>query len=408
MTQPLLHAAAWCPVYDPQCEEERATWLVEMLASADLGKEAVNRIVVANQRQQSTFWDRDHRCSVLKELARRGVPEARNQLYQMLSREDDTADVVGAEQIVELDGADGLLFVAEKLGEWLEMDPSFRVDDRILWAFDESEGTGAGIRVLSMVFEQTPAVARFLAALEHPPSIESATLMVPRGLTVDGKQQHVTRMKNISVEDVIAKVRADTSDRLYWLVSWGCHAESTDRDKIFETLLHESDPGRIAKYLRVFTRIGVPEYHPRFSDWLEMEKEDVRAIAVKVLSNMSDPRVRKHAIARLTRDENARHFILLLTKSFEPGDHRFLEAALRDIRDDHERHSMLYDLLTVFENNPVTHCTDSAVFIYENTPCTNCRMRALKLMMTMATSPSWILEELRFDSSAEIRSLVCI
>jgi hypothetical protein len=405
---PLLDACAWCSVYDPQCEESRAGWIVDMVSRAALGGRAVEAIEEASARPDpvATFWHRDHRCSVLQELAERSVPGARDLLYSMLSREPGTADVVGAAQIVELDGEAGLVTVARFLGRWLAQDPDFWVDNEVLDTFDERQGPGAGLAVLGRTRAEDPDVDRFLTELERRAREDRGHLKMPHRLAAGGRQSYAERMKSITAADVIALVRGDPPDRCLWLGGWGRCADADARSAVFAALLEEVESRRIARFLRVFARSGPPRLDERLLRWVDVREDGVGYLAVRVLAHVSDPRVRELAIQRLARAETARGAIPLLLRTFVPGDHQLIESALQDGGNDHELHSLLQDVVEVFEAHPVREAARSLWFAYEHTPCTNCRLRAMELLVSMAALTPWIVEEARLDASSEIRALV--
>jgi hypothetical protein len=404
----LLHACAWCPVYDPQCEEGRAGWIVDMVLGAGLGERAVAAIEEARGRADpaATFWDRDHRCSVLGVLAERSISGARELLYSMLCRAPGTADVVGADQIVELDGADGLVTVARRFGQWLAQDSDFWVDGGLLDTFDQRHGPGAGMAVLGRARTQDPDVERFLSALERRAGKEQGRLKIPDRLAPGAKENHVGRMKAISGADVVARVHADPSDPFFWLRGWGRWADAEARDVVFAALLEEVEPRRIACFLCAFTHAGPPRFDERLLRWAEMPEEDVGRRAIMVLRHVSDPRVRELAIRRLGCAETARGAIPLLTRTFESGDHLLIEPILQDAGDGDELHSLLYEVVELFDAHPVPEAARSLRFVYEHTPCTNCRLQALELLESIGALTPWIAAEAHMDASAEVRALV--
>jgi len=95
--------------YDPQCEAERAPWLTAIVERAKLSAEVLRAIEASAQALSSeNHWDMKQRSAILKELASAGSNEGENACwYSSLARSSNTSDVVGAEQIVALDGMEG-------------------------------------------------------------------------------------------------------------------------------------------------------------------------------------------------------------------------------------------------------------------------------------------------------------
>lgn len=122
----IIDACLSCPTYDPECEAERAPWLFYIIERAQLNTVVHKAIETSASTEASNdLRDMEHRSSILKELAAAGSEDARRLLYSSLARWPQTSDVVGASQIVALDGAEGLKHVARQHGYWLQADPDF-------------------------------------------------------------------------------------------------------------------------------------------------------------------------------------------------------------------------------------------------------------------------------------------
>lgn len=392
----LLHACAWNPVFDAQCEESRAGFIAEMVSHAGLGERAVEVIHTAEVERSpaATLWDRRHRAAVLAALARRAVPEARERLYGMLSREPGSPDVVGAEPIVELDGAAGLVVVARRLGAWLAEDPDFWASDQLLYDF--GEGPGAARAVLDGVRAQEPSVERFLASLEARERREPRSVVGRAG-----------RMEKMSAADVIALVRADPPDRCIWLSGYRPR-DVRERGLVFDAMLEESDPARVTRFLRVFVRYGPPRFDERLLEWATSPDGEVNELATRVLAHVSHPRVRELAIGRLAAGDAPRGTVRLFQSTFSAGDHKWVEGALRADGSDDDVHWRLMEVIDVFEAHPVPEAAPSLCFVAEHTPCSHCRLIALRVLVALDALPEWMEDEARWDSSGEIRELVTV
>lgn len=393
----LLHACVWCPVFDAQCEEPRAGWIVEMVCHAALAACAVEAIATAEVQANSavTLRDRWHRASILAALARRGVSRARELLYTLLSREPGSSDVVGATEIVELDGEAGLVMVARRFGEWLAEDPEFWASDQPLYVFDEREEPGAARAVLNRVRAQEPYVDRYLESLEPKQGDETAT-----------GRRRTERLKNISAAEVVATVRASPPEPCNWLSGWGRHVPAAQRSLVFDALLDEDEPRLIARFLTAFTLSGPPRFDERLVHWLDSPDQEVRDLSMRVLAHVAHVRVREVAITRLASGSSARGTVRLLRNTFVSGDHRFIEAALRADGTDDDVHWLLMDVLDVFEAHPVPEAVPSLCFVVEHTPCSHCRTNALRRLVELDAVPAWMEAEAHLDACNEIRSVV--
>ena len=400
----LVEAALTEPRYDAQCEDARDGWIVDMICRAGLRQRAFTSIQdVANRLPADRdYRDCTHRCAIVRELAQRAVPGARHLLYSMLARVPDTAGVIGDADIVKLDGADGLVFVARRLGQWLSQDSSFWVDDHALAVLDERDGCGSGRALIEAAATTDSDIARFLSALDHPDGAGRPYTETPASQAEGVARRRRAALRDITAQQVIARVRAGGS-KCYWLTCWARHASAEARQTVFAALLAETSPPRIARFLRAFVRVGPPCFDGKLHTWVDAHDNEVRWEATRVLAQVNDPRVRTlalHKLAPPTPDVDA---IRLLTNSYQPGDHRIIEDALQPLEDKDDRHTLLSDVVAVFEANVELEGSACLCFVYEHTPCATCRKHAVALLDRLGTLPDWIAEEAQLDADERIR-----
>src|SRR5438874_10711010 len=116
----ILEAATVCKVYDPQVEELPTIWLADLCEDADIICEIVDR------QPQGAYYDRELRCALLKEFVVRGHSAARQALYDACQDSEYGGELHGSDEIIEIDGAQGLLFVARKLGTLASVDETIK------------------------------------------------------------------------------------------------------------------------------------------------------------------------------------------------------------------------------------------------------------------------------------------
>ncbi len=147
----VVYACMHCLAYDAQCEGNRAEWMLALIDAAGV-TDVVTPMLLESAAQppdeDEGFWHAVQRCRVMLELAKRGEDAARALLYQSFRPNGETMDLIGCAEILELDGADGLIFVCQKLGQWIAEDASRQVDDQPLWKFDERAQPGVAARLL--------------------------------------------------------------------------------------------------------------------------------------------------------------------------------------------------------------------------------------------------------------------
>lgn len=400
----VLDACLHDRAYDPQCEGDRTSWLMEIIDASGAESLVLKALISQRESLSDTDWDATQRCRILRELALRGHPEARSRLYESLRLLPGTADVVGAEDIIAIDGAKGLLHVAEYLGMLLRTEPGFWVDDYTLHGFDEAHGLGAARRVLDAETSQSQNVAEYLRHLDEREQAKSSA-----GSAKEKKISHINKLRSFSGAAIVEEIEtSDPEQNRYWFSSWGLHAPVEELSVVFESMLLQFDPGRLGKYLRVFGRRALPAFDSRLLQYADHEVSEIRCLANRALSNYSHPAVRQLAIERLKRGRFLEDELILLKRNYQEGDAAIIEGAIEIPADRDQLHGVIFELVGLFEANLVEESANAMYFVYEQSPCSNCRAKAVRILLDTSNAQDWLLEECRHDSQEETRTMVRI
>ena len=402
--------------YDPQCEGDRTPWLMEIIDASGAAARIAQRLIPELDHAGEQLWNATQRCRIARELARRGHADARTRLYACLRKSPNSADVLAAEDIVALDGADGLLHVAEYLGKLIQDESGFWVDDGPLRWFDEDRGAGSARRVLDAASVHSPTVASYLRNLDerdrgkqdaNGAPISGGGYLSPDNvqLVPTGAKPHIARMQRIAAAQVVHEIETEDPQRnRFWCTSWGLHASEEGLSAVFDAMAAQSEPGRLCKYLRVFSRRAMPVFDSAMLRYADHVNPDVRELAHRALSNYVHPEVRRLAFERLRAGRVLESELKLLKRNYQPGDAAVIEHALRVPEDRDQLHGLIFDLVEVFRANQVAELAKVMLFVYEESPCSNCRCNAVKSLVDTIQAPDWLLAECQHDSSEEIRA----
>jgi hypothetical protein len=375
----ILAAATSCQIYDPQVDGFHADWLAELCVQAELAE----RVIA--QPAQGEYWDRAARCRLLKELALLGYPSARTALYAACERQAGSGDVFACGEIVELDGAAGLRFVARKLGRWLAADAAFWVDDIMLWIFDEAHGKGAGAALLQAEAPADAAIQRYLAGIARTQELRQKA---PRPVV----------SAQAAVEAIVSADR-----RLTWIRGWGRRASASELAALLPLVTPTATPIVLENVFHCLSGAKQPPFDPSFLQLLEHADANVRDACTRTLARVRHPAVRAAGLATLPTDlETA---LTLLQSSAEPEDAATILAALRSPADhDDDPHGVLADLVGLFEHSQLREPL-LALHVYEHSHCMHCRKNAVKHLLAHSAAPLWLQAECARDASEDIRQL---
>lgn len=401
----IVGACVHDPTYDSQCEPERWPWLIEIVDVAGLAAQ-IEGPVIAELAKPATaidYWHRQHQCSILAELASRGSLSARDAVYGALGRSPDSADIIGVGQIIDLDGRAGLLHVAAYLGRLLRDAPDSNIDDEPVYCYDSKHADGDALGIIAEAAAQDSDIKMYF---DHLQSMEASRRARDAASTQARYRGRIEEIRSYSAEQIIAFCENRESHLRQSSPSIGVHANSDVLTAVAEAMFRESDAARLRRYLRIFTRKGLPVYDRRIIPFLDHDDERVRWFAAQALAHHAHEEVRELAVMRLQRDGAQGANVNLFQSNYRSGDHRLIEDALRPLDDADKTHNLIGSLLDVFKANSTTEGRVPLLFAYEHSPCAICRMDAVQLLVGQGLVPAWLREECRFDANEEMRELV--
>ncbi|MFO2464437.1 formylglycine-generating enzyme family protein [Pseudomonas sp. 15FMM2] len=389
----IIEACMTCLSYDPQCEAERAQWLFSIVERAKLNAKVLQAIkAMENTPPPEEHSDSAQRSAILKELAASGSEDARRLLYSSLALFPNTTNVIGANEIIALDGLDGLIHVVRHMGQWLQADPDFWIDDYPITQYEAFTGDKGALAALEREAAVDSDIANYLAGMRK--TCDS------RG----GPSAHVDFM-TFTADEVVAYVRKNPKEQCYWLRRWGSQVEEDQRETVFVALLASKESEHVKRLLRCFGQTGVPRFDSRLLRWIDHIDAQVQWATVAALAPVKHGELRNVA-KRLIADGNIANGIALLVKNFHEGDFSLFVEHLAQLDDPDETHQIVGKLLNLCEAYPGHKALDCLLYVYEFSPCSTCRKRAVKALIDTNTAPAWVLAESTFDADPETRALV--
>lgn len=392
----LIDACVRCVTYDPQCEAPRAPWLFSMVECSGLQARLV--LALGILLEQAPTEDDDHRdltlrSAMLRCLASAGSADARSLLYRSLVRLPGTsADVIAADDIVELDGIAGLVHVARQMGRWILEDPRFWVDDWLIEECKMSGGAPAALAALEREAATDPHVARYLQALAE-------TRAPSNGIS---SAQDATAF---TAGQIVAYARDHPKDPCHWFRQWALRADASELEMVFLELLDVQVPEQATRLLRCFAQRGVPRFDSRLLPWLDHPDPMLGMAAMRAVKPTRHPALRAVAL-RWFADGDLADGVQLLTANFEPGDFALCAQVLQSVDDIDQRHSLASSLVAMCEAQPSPDALDCLLDVYEFSPCSTCRHKAVKALRDLDMAPDWLLLESSFDVDPDTRALV--
>lgn len=397
--EPVLDACVHNRAFDPQLEGSRVSWLIEILTAAD----AIDRLqapILRALRNSMDVWDLCQLCDFAEYFAGRGVEEAKAELYRVLDHGGDLqAPWLAQEQIIRLEGLDGLLRIAERRGAAIRRGEDEWDLLQLVRDAERHHPPESVAAALASAESASPDIREFIARLEDERrEVERAKR--PGSLTT------AERMREVTLEQVLEVVAGRSSALAAGqLQAWGRFAPKESLRFAASRMFAEQAADRLVRYLRIFSRTPLPDFDERLIELTTHEHGDVCEWATKALAGNRNPVVRAFALKRLESGLSDGGTIALFKCNYEPGDHHLLESAVAPAGDPADMHDLCWALLDVFSENAVPDGAGLMAFAYEHTPCSTCRERAVARLLTFGRAPPAMIEECRFDSNEDIREL---
>lgn len=386
--QVCLHNTA----YDAQCEGSRAAYVYEIVKlTGDTGHFA--KISACGLLEAREYWDVDHLFSLNQLFAKAGNENARQALYEKFRQDDATEHFVGADEIIKLDRLEGLLFVLERIGAWVETHPEYWVDSWLLRGAQED----LGVEVMAAVRE----------AAENNQSIRSY-------LEAVGKHERERKTGHQQRSDFRKFTYAEMRDRMRaahgnvprgWLSGWGKHTLDESIRLAAADLLNEHDDQLLVAYLRLFSLRPFPLDHQRLVELAASANADVATASRRALRHLQSKAVRTLALDLLRQGTANSDVLRLLVKNYGRDDHMLIESMLDRQQSEDDFHWTAHAVVHVFEANPQASALTSLVKVYENCRCSICRSGAVKIMVDRHIIPPGILKECKYDSYEDTRRI---
>ena len=98
----ILHACLHNLAYDPQCEGDRADWMLEIVELTN-NEQLYHQRILEALPDATDFWDAQQLIELAAALARRGFPRARRAIYDKFELQQFNESWLGGRQIVELE-----------------------------------------------------------------------------------------------------------------------------------------------------------------------------------------------------------------------------------------------------------------------------------------------------------------
>ena len=377
--------------YDNQSEGSRANYIYRFIQKSKQKDKIIKAVLTKLQSEKKDYWGLDQMCDLAVRFYKAGYIEAKAALYNRFEKNSlEGYEFCGQEQLMAIDGMNGVLKVAEIVGKTLFENPDDYEDS---WKIDDFQKRNKSVDVYTEL--KKASVKNKYVKAYYKSIINNKWIL----------SKH-RKIKIFTYELIKEKIE---NRRLVFLSS-ARNQELTDIEveKLANEFLSEKDNQRKELYLRFFSSRKFPfEYKPIFQIASGKNPKNTRMVeyAVEALKHFTAKKIRQLALDKLRTEKNPCDYLNLLVSNYENGDYELLtEIANRSDNFDFI-HSIVFGFIEIYEANSTKDCKEPLEMIYNKIDCGIHRKDIIKILLDNNVLSDKIFSELEFDSCDTVRKL---
>jgi hypothetical protein len=376
--------------YDGQSEGSRGKYIFDII-SISKRKDKIRKAVLKGlATEQNDTWNLTHLFDIAKIYAENGDIEARQAIYdRFLNHPIDHSDWVGYSEILELDGLQGLFFIAEKFGKYIEQNPDNWQDDNIIRQFQEKNQDLKVENEIEKVANSNKYIRLYLDTIKK---------------TKTSQEKH--RKKSIQYTDIIDEV---LNSKPFISFFRKRKLVTHEVNQIAEKLLTETDKSNIEKLLDIFDFHKFPFDSNLILSFAKQKRNSENQIvenAIDALKHLKSKGIREFALDKILNSKNSFDYLEILISNYEIGDFKLLSKIVNKTNDEHKIERLAGVYTDIYKANKSTECKEPFEILYSKMNCGIHRNGIIELLIENNILSDKIREEIKFDSDLETRKLL--
>ena len=390
ISKEILHAASHNLAYDQQCERTRARYIYDLINLSIYGQLIVKSMLRLLLYKKDDDYGLNQLCEIACFYAQDGNTKARDILYKRFQKNLKPGyTYCGNKSIIELDGMDGLIRIADVIGQILQRDPEDWEDGSREQYFQE-ENPGINVfQRLRNAAKTNKNIQTYLDAVNAP------------------KKQMPKAKKRARFTYALVKELTESKTRMPVALA---AKELTEQDFLLlaNEFMQEKDRVKMKLYLRLFGKVKFPLPYDRILEIAKekKKKDDLQFFAIQALSQLAAKDIRKFAIEKINTSKCSEEYIGLLKLNYRTGDHLLLMTIIAQTKNKDRIETIAAALTNIYETNSTKDCKKPIEAIYEKMNCGLHRLYLIKILIANNVLSEKLRAEIRYDNNEETRRLV--
>lgn len=387
----IIEAALKNYAYDGQAEPSRAQYIYQLCSLSTQSKRIQRAVLKGLAKEQNDTWTLIQLFELALLFAQHGDASARRALYNRFLRNPiEGSDWVGAQEIMELDGLEGLKYIARKFGQALAKNSEDWQDDHLIRSFQEDHPTINAWQELHLLAEQDEDVRRYVQNIQATLASQDSHRR-PRA--------EITEVEEILRAPSLASIRISLKKRGLEPQEMRHLAEQLGREK--RKAVHEN-------LLYVFTLYPFPlSYEPilELAQQKPSSRNRLTEFAIEALKHLKAAEIREFALQRLLVTTRPSWYTDILISNYEEGDAVLLTNLVTRFHNEDTIEALARSYTEIYQVNKTPECAAPLVALYQKMTCGIHRNTVVERLIENKVLPAWLNEELPFDSYSETQLL---
>ncbi len=363
----IIHAATHNLAYDPQCEGGRANYIYELINLSAHKEVIIKTLFSVLLSKKDDSYGLNQLCEIARLYAQDGNTKARKVLYKRFQKNLRPGyTYCGNDSILALDGIDGLLMIADLIGQILQKDPDDWEDGTREKFFQEKNPTINVFQRLRTAAKNNKNIETYLHSIKANKQLRSKVK----------KREPFTyalikeRIENKTIKYISALITKELTH--------------SDLVLLANDFLKEKNHQKLEIYLRVFSRIKFPlDYAPilKVAKSRYTKKNGLLYFAIKALSLFKAKEIRQFVLEKIASSKYPDRYVGLLALNYQRGDQKVFLRIIEKTNNKDRIHALAIALTDIYETIHTTECKKPVEAIYEKLTCGLHREDLVKILI---------------------------
>jgi hypothetical protein len=389
--------------YDGQSEGSRADYIYDLIKISSKKDKIRKAVLKGLATEMEDTWTLVHLFDLAKLYAKQGDSEAKTAIFKrFFFKIINYADWAGYDTIIELDGLNGLIFIAKKIGRYLEQNPDNCQDDSIIQHFQDDNPSINAFQELELISISNKYVKIYLDYINDN----------KRTREENSRNSNYTPLLNY--ENLKEKIANKKQKFIFLPQSLQKNITQEEINKLADNFLKEKKISKKEMYLSIFSQIKYPYDYKTIYKLAKRKMSDknrIAELALYSLKHLQAPKIRAFGLKKLKnlksiiKNDYVDSYTNLLTNNYCEGDAKLLKSIAKKANKDHIIENLAGSYVQIYSANKTKECLAPILELYSKMNCALHRKYLIDILIENDVLPDYIYEEMEFDCNDEIRQL---